>query len=632
MSGIRFAVRQRAAIADGTPQTYPTNPVKSFLFASLVTLSQLAAFGQDAPATPEKISLWSNHAPVGDGTFQAADATITVHRAAKPNGAALVICPGGGYGGLVTGAEGHGIAQWLNKHGITGVVLEYRLPKGNAFVPLLDAQRAIRTVRARAAQWEIDPKRIGIIGFSAGGHLASTAGRHFDAGDPKATDATGRASCRPDFMILVYPVISLGEKGHQGSRDNLLGAGAKPELVELFSNEKRVTRETPPAFLAHALDDNAVLPENSRMFYEALKASGVETKYLELQSGGHGLNGYKGPSWDAWQSQSLEWLAALKIIPAADVAVRRAEWPALEWKKGAPSAFVRVESPTAVVDGKLYLFGGFTDDLGASNEVDVYNPAADAWTRLKDMPTHVTHLNPAIDGGTIWFAGGFKGKHPGPVTDEVWKYEITSDSWSAGPPLPEPRGGGGLAIVGRKLHYFGGYKPDRDTNASEHWSLALDGGKEWQREADPPTPRGHVAAAVLDGRIYALGGAHGHDKTQNDLNACECFDPATGKWREIAGLPDGRSHFEGSTFIRKGRIVVVGGRCNSSKPLRNVVGDILEYDPKADAWSVVGTMPENVLAPSAAIVAGRLVVTGGGLNSPRPLTAATWIASISGTE
>ncbi len=292
--------------------------MKTFLFTSLVCFAQLTAFGEEAPAAPERISLWKNHAPAGGGEFQEADATLTVHPAAKPNGAAFIICPGGGYGGLVTGAEGHGIAQWLNGHGITGVVLEYRLPKGKAFVPLLDAQRAIRTVRARAAQWGVDPKRIGIIGFSAGGHLASTAGTHFDAGDAKAADAVEQVSCRPDFMVLVYPVISMGEKGHAGSRNNLLGKEATPELVEQFSNEKRVTRETPPAFLAHALDDKAVPSENSRMFYDALKAHGVEAKYLELPSGGHGLNGYKGPMWEAWQTQSLEWLAAQKFIPAAD--------------------------------------------------------------------------------------------------------------------------------------------------------------------------------------------------------------------------------------------------------------------------------------------------------------------------
>ena len=290
------------------------------LFRLVLCISFISLLSaEEAPSTPEKISLWSNHAPVDDGTFQSADATITVHRAAKPNGAAMVICPGGGYGGLVTGAEGHGIAAWLNHHDITGIVLEYRLPKGNAFVPLLDAQRAIRTVRSRAHDFGIDPKRIGIIGFSAGGHLASTAGTHFDDGDSSSKDSISKASCRPDFMILVYPVISMGSIGHQGSRNNLLGKEAKAELIELFSNEKQITPKTPPAFLAHALDDKVVPPDNSKLFYEALIANKVPGKYLELPRGGHGLNGYKGPMWDAWQRQALEWLGTMRVIDSEDV-------------------------------------------------------------------------------------------------------------------------------------------------------------------------------------------------------------------------------------------------------------------------------------------------------------------------
>ena len=240
----------------------------------------------------------------------------------------------------------------------------------------------------------------------------------------------------------------------------------------------------------------------------------------------------------------------------------------------------------------------------------------------------LTHLNPAVAGKDVWFAGGFKGKHPGPVTAEVWRYDVASDSWSAGPPLPERRAGGGLVVLAGKLHYFGGYKSDRDTNAKDHWSLSLNGSKEWRREADLPDPRGHVSAIVLDGKIYALGGDHGHDITQIDVASCNRYDPTTKKWSEIAKLPDGRSHFESSTMIYKGGILIVGGRCNSSRPARNVVDDLLRYDPKADRWEVVGTMPNKVLAPSAALLAGRLVVIGGGLNNPRPLTAATWTAPL----
>ena len=303
-------------------------------------------------------------------------------------------------------------------------------------------------------------------------------------------------------------------------------------------------------------------------------------------------------------------------------------WPALQWTKGTPSPFARVESPAAVVKGKFLLLGGFTDDLQASNQVDVYDPAGDSWTKLKEMPTRLTHLNPAIDGDTIWFAGGFKGKHPGAVVTEVWKYDTATDTWTSGPSLPEPRAGGGLAVVGRNLHYFGGYKVDRDTNAGDHWSLPLDDGKTWQREADLPDPRGHVSAVVLDEKMYALGGDHGHDKTQIDVDSCHRFDPATKKWTAIASLPDGRSHFESSTLVHRGRILILGGRCNSSQPPRNVVGDILEYDPQTDAWHVVGSLPEKVLAPSAAILSGRLILIGGGLNNPRPLTANTWTAPL----
>ncbi len=169
-----------------------------------------------------------------------------------------------------------------------------------------------------ARHWGIDPNRIGIIGFSAGGHLASTAGTHFDGGKPDAAEQIERASCRPDFVILVYPVVTMGMQTHGGSKLSLLGPDPKPEMVELFSNEKQVTGQTPPMFLAHAQDDTVVPPVHSRMLHEALKSQHVATERLELPSGGHGLNGYKGPMWDAWQARSLKWLAEQKMIPQDD--------------------------------------------------------------------------------------------------------------------------------------------------------------------------------------------------------------------------------------------------------------------------------------------------------------------------
>ncbi|MFM8880481.1 MAG: alpha/beta hydrolase [Verrucomicrobiota bacterium] len=263
------------------------------------------------PTAPLRLPLWPEKAPDGSGGWVSPEnSALTVHRPTRPNGMAVVICPGGGYGGVVAGPEGHGIARWLNQHGIVGVVLEYRLPAGRSRVPLLDAQRAIRTVRLNARELQVDPKRVGIIGFSAGGHLAATASTRFDLGDPGAAHTLEGQSCRPDFTLLVYPVITFGGLTHSGSRDNLLGKNPSPEAIERFSCERQVTRQTPPAFLAHAVDDRAVVIDNSRLYHAALKAHGISSRLLELPDGGHGLHGYQGTSWDAWQREAIDWLKA----------------------------------------------------------------------------------------------------------------------------------------------------------------------------------------------------------------------------------------------------------------------------------------------------------------------------------
>ena len=271
-------------------------------------------------STEARQSLWGasvpiNHSDWADSTDE--NAYVTVHQpdpssGDKPkNGLAVIICPGGGYGGLVVGPEGHSIADWLNLHGITGVVLEYRLPKQRHAVPLLDAQRAVRFVRARSKQLGIDPNSIGVMGFSAGGHLASTIATHFDSGNMTADDPIEQKSSRPDFAVLVYPVITMYQSTHRGSKRNLLGDNPTPALVERYSNEKQVARNTPPMFLAHAVDDHPVPIENSRLLYDALRHQGVAARLLELESGGHGLNGYRGPMWDKWQQESVTWMLGL---------------------------------------------------------------------------------------------------------------------------------------------------------------------------------------------------------------------------------------------------------------------------------------------------------------------------------
>jgi acetyl esterase/lipase len=261
-----------------------------------------------------QVRLWPDQAPVGDGSSEACATELDVYlpTAERNTGVAIVICPGGGYIRHVMDREGYPIAEWLTTNGITAIILKYRLPEGRPFVPLLDAQRSLRTVRAHAKEWDVDPRRVGILGFSAGGHVASTAGTHFDAGRPADPDPVERWSSRPDFMMLVYPVVSMTEKPHAMSKTKLLGADPSPERVSLFSNELQVGERTPPAFLAHAKDDSGVPPEHSRNFVAAMKSRGLPVEYLELPSGGHGLNGCKGPLWEQWKAASLLWLARLR--------------------------------------------------------------------------------------------------------------------------------------------------------------------------------------------------------------------------------------------------------------------------------------------------------------------------------
>ncbi len=286
------------------------------LAAALLPLLPCAAAPSESQA-PERFSVTSGK-PLTEGEAPTGEAVMTVYHPAAGNGAAVLIYPGGGYSTLVREPEGHAIAKWFGEHGVTGVVVDYRLPNGNSTLPLADAQRATRIVRLHAAEWKCDPKRVGNIGFSAGGHLASTAATHFDRGNPKATAPIDKQSCRPDFSILIYPVITMGDKTHGGSRTSLLGPSPDAKAIELFSNEKQVTRDTPPTFLAHAQDDQLVSADNSEMYYEALKKNQVPAEYLKLPSGGHGLNGQQGPMWEGWKTASLKWLVQHKFIRPAD--------------------------------------------------------------------------------------------------------------------------------------------------------------------------------------------------------------------------------------------------------------------------------------------------------------------------
>lgn len=236
-------------------------------------------------------------------------------------GQAVVICPGGGYWVEAYDLEGTDIARYLNSIGVAGIVLKYRLPtSGNTVephkAPLMDAQRAMRLVRANAANWNIDTAKIGVMGFSAGGHLASTLGTHFDYGNKTSADTIERLSCRPDFMILMYPVISFTSPTmHTGSKDALLGKNPDPKLAEYYSNELQVKDDTPPAFFVHANDDKGVPVENTLLMYAALRKKNIPAELHILSEGGHGFGlGGSNDHIASWSENLRLWLNWLNIF------------------------------------------------------------------------------------------------------------------------------------------------------------------------------------------------------------------------------------------------------------------------------------------------------------------------------
>lgn len=261
--------------------------------------------------------LWPDGAPGALGKEDQDIPTLTpfLPDPGAATGASIVICPGGGYGGLAD-HEGSQYARWFNELGIAGFVLKYRLGSAGYRHPamLQDAARAVRTVRARADEWKLDPKRIGIIGSSAGGHLASTLLTHFDAGKPDAADSIERVSSRPDLGILCYAVITMGEFTHQGSKHNLLGKAPLPGLVRELSNELQVTKETPPCFIWHTWEDKAVPVENSLKFAEALRKAGVRFDLHIYERGQHGLGlgsqPYGSGERHPWTRDCAFWLKA----------------------------------------------------------------------------------------------------------------------------------------------------------------------------------------------------------------------------------------------------------------------------------------------------------------------------------
>jgi acetyl esterase/lipase len=264
------------------------------------------------------IRLWEGDAPNAIGKEAIDIPTITPYLAPKniATGAAIIVYPGGGYVRLSDVKEGSAVAEFLNSIGVTAFVLKYRLgPKYGQPNQLLDASRAMRMVRSRAKEWGIDANRIGILGFSAGGHLASTLATHYDFGNANSTDEIEKISSRPDLQILIYPVVTMGEFTHAGSKKNLLGENPTEELVKKYSNELQVTKNTPPAFIVASVEDKAVPFENSLQYVQALRKNGVPFEFHLYEKGAHGFGlAPTDPILSTWKDRLKDWLVLRNFL------------------------------------------------------------------------------------------------------------------------------------------------------------------------------------------------------------------------------------------------------------------------------------------------------------------------------
>lgn len=342
---------------------------------------------------PEPVLLWPDGAPGAVGEEDADRPSLRIYPAPAENrtGCAVVICPGGGYGALAFDHEGHQVAQWFNTIGVTGIVVKYRLgPRYRHPAPLQDASRAIRYVRAHAAELQIDPQRVGIMGFSAGGHLASTVSTHFDAGDQNSADPIARQSSRPDFAVLCYPVISMKSSfGHRGSLRNLLGENPAPELVESLSNETQVTAQTPPTFIFHTGEDKGVPVMNAIVYYQALVEHNVAAELHVYQRGPHGVGLAPGnPVLSTWKERLADWLKSNNLLAAAVRApvqgtVARNGVP-LRWGTIAFEPVEPIAAPLAwgmISQGKYQLDADHGPVVGV-NRVQIWN-----WGSVEPRPT-----------------------------------------------------------------------------------------------------------------------------------------------------------------------------------------------------------------------------------------------------
>lgn len=284
-----------------------------------------------------------------------------------------------------------------------------------------------------------------------------------------------------------------------------------------------------------------------------------------------------------------------------------------KWSKAAQSPIARSEAQAAFVDGKIYVFGGYTDTtfIPKSKRVDVYDPVKNTWTRTTNMPIATTHAGTAVDGKDIYLAGGVVGTATGEklnASQDVWKYNVDTQTWTAMLPLPEARGAGELSVLDGKLHFFGGTGFDREEAKSDHWVLSLDGGTSWETAVELPDPRNHLADAVIDGKIYAIGGQHGHNQSLVTQDSVHVWDPANpNTWTAVASMPKALSHIAGTTFVMDNQIIVAGGEIGHGKSM----SDVTAYDPVSNSWTALTPLPAARHSGVAGSIGNQIFYTGG---------------------
>ncbi len=296
-----------------------------------------------------------------------------------------------------------------------------------------------------------------------------------------------------------------------------------------------------------------------------------------------------------------------------------------EWSRAADAPVTRFESPNAVVDGKLYVFGGFIDTaLDASARTDVFDPFQNTWTQMADMPLAVTHAGVAVVGTDIYLAGGFVGAWPGLVTDQVMKYDTLTNSWTIMTSLPAPRAAGGLVFLGNHLHFFGGLNAARTADMEDHWMFDLTNpAAGWTPLAPLPDARDHFGFIDFDGMAYAIGGEHLLNEDHGNDAEVDAYDPAQDAWLPVQPLPVARSHNHTSTFMVKGRIVIIGGQADGPSQAITLA-DVLSYDPNTNQWIALPPVPAPVQAIAAKAIGNLVIITGGADQNHLP-QAGTWL-------